>query len=151
MNLRHDRLKRLIATIFETAGCHEHEAERVGHYLVEANLVGHDSHGVIRVPPYVTWLLDGKIFANKHAEVVFENDVLAVVDGQFGFGQVLGEEAMALGIKKASKQGVAVIALRNSGHLGRIGDWAILAARAHKGSPHFVNHKRGGGLAAALG
>jgi uncharacterized oxidoreductase len=151
MNLRHDRLKRLIITVFETAGCHEHEAERVGHYLVEANLVGHDSHGVIRVPPYVSWLLDGKIFANRHAQVVFENDVLAIVDGQFGFGQVIGEEAMNLGIAKADKQGVAVVALRNSGHLGRIGDWALMAANAGKVSVHFVNTSGGGILAAPFG
>jgi len=151
MNLRHDRLKKLIATIFATAGCCEPEAERIGHYLVEANLAGHDSHGVIRVPPYVTWLLDGQVFSNKHAAVVFENDVLAIVDGQFGFGQVIGEEAMNLGIAKAARQGVAVIALRNSGHLGRIGDWALMAARAGKVSLHFVNTSGGGILAAPSG
>jgi len=151
MNLRHDRLKKLIATIFATAGCSEPEAERIGHYLVEANLAGHDSHGVIRVPPYVTWLLDGQVFPNKHAAVVFENDVLAIVDGQFGFGQVIGEEAMHLGIAKSAKQGVAVIALRNSGHLGRIGDWALMAARAGKVSLHFVNTSGGGILAAPFG
>src|SRR5947209_7440022 len=151
MNLRHDRLKRLIATIFQSAGCFEQEAERIGHYLVEANLVGHDSHGVIRVPPYVQWLNDGKIFANKHIEVVFENDAVAIVDGQFGFGQVIGEEATKLGIAKAGKHGVAVIALRNSGHLGRIGDWALMAAHANKVSLHFVNTSGGGILAAPFG
>jgi uncharacterized oxidoreductase len=151
MNLRHDRLKKLIATIFATAGCSEPEAERIGHYLVEANLAGHDSHGVIRVPPYVTWLLDGLVFPNKHAVVVFENEVLAIVDGQFGFGQVIGEEAMNLGIAKSARQGVAVIALRNSGHLGRIGDWALMAARAGKVSLHFVNTSGGGILAAPFG
>ena len=151
MNLRQDRLKRLIAMIFATAGSNDHEAERISHYLVEANLVGHDSHGVIRVPPYVTWLLDGKIFANKHAQVVFENDVLAIVDGQFGFGQVIGEEAMNLGIAKVATHGVAVVALRNSGHLGRIGDWALMAARAGRVSLHFVNTSGGGILAAPFG
>jgi len=151
MNLRHDRLKRLIATIFQSAGCFEQEAERIGHYLVEANLVGHDSHGVIRVPPYVQWLNDGKIFANKHIEVVFENDAVAIVDGQFGFGQVIGEEAMKLGIAKAGKHGIAAIALRNSGHLGRIGDWALMAAHANKVSLHFVNTSGGGILAAPFG
>jgi uncharacterized oxidoreductase len=144
-------LKRLVATIFQSAGCREQEAERIAHYLVEANLVGHDSHGVIRVPPYVEWLTSGKVFANKHIEIAFENDVMAVVDGQFGFGQVVGEEAMRLGITKANRQGVAVIALRNSGHLGRIGDWAILAASANKVSLHFVNTSGGGILAAPYG
>ena len=84
-------------------------------------------------------------------KIVFENDVMAVVDGQFGFGQVMGEEATKLGIEKAGRQGVAVVALRNSGHLGRIGDWAELAAGAGKVSLHFVNTNGGGILAAPFG
>jgi uncharacterized oxidoreductase len=139
MNVAHDRLKRLVTRVFAAAGCREAEAERVGHYLVEANLVGHDSHGVIRVPYYVRWLGEGKVRANQELKVVFENDVLVIADGQRGFGQVMGEGAMRLGVARASRQGVAVVALRNSGHLGRIGDWAEAAARAGKVSLHFVN------------
>src|SRR6266446_6965568 len=92
MRIAPDRLEKLVATVFQAAGCHAPEAERIGHHLVEANLAGHDSHGVIRVPPYVDWLTSGKVNANKHIEIVFENDVLAILDGQFGFGQVIGEE-----------------------------------------------------------
>ena len=92
MNIAPDRLKRLITRVFAAAGCRGHEAERIGHYLVESNLVGHDSHGVIRVPFYVRWLKEGKVLANQSLQVVFENDVLAVTDGRQGFGQVMGEE-----------------------------------------------------------
>ena len=67
---------------------------------------------------------------------------MAVVDGQFGFGQVMGEEAMKLGIDKAGRQGVAVVALRNSGHLGRIGDWAEMAAAAGNGLAPLRQHER---------
>jgi len=74
-----------------------------------------------------------------------------VLDGQFGFGQVMGEEAMKLGIAKAAGQGVAVVALRKSGHLGRIGDWALMAADAGKVSLHFVNTSGGGILVAPFG
>ena len=89
--------------------------------------------------------------ANQTLKIVFENDAIAVVDGQFGFGQVMGEEAMKLGIDKAGRQGVAVVALRNSGHLGRIGDWAEMAASAGKVSLHFVNTSGGGILVAPFG
>ncbi len=140
-----------LATIFAAAGCGPAEHERIAHYLVQANLVGHDSHGVIRAPTYIEWLRAGKVLANQAMKIVFENDAMAVVDGQFGFGQVMGEEAMKLGIEKAGRQGVAVVALRNSGHLGRIGDWAELAARAGKVSLHFVNTNGGGILAAPFG
>jgi uncharacterized oxidoreductase len=139
MKIQHDRLRKLSTAIFTAAGCSEGEAERISHYLVEANLAGHDSHGVLRIPSYVDWLRTGKVQANKVLKVVFENDVIAVVDGEFGFGQTLGEQAMKLGIAKSERHGVAVVALRNSGHLGQIGAWALMAARAKRISIHFVN------------
>lgn len=151
MKIPHEQLKRLVTSIFHAAGCEEREAERVAHYLVQANLMGHDSHGVIRVPSYVSWLKDGKVKANQHVRVVFENEVIAVVDGQAGFGQVIGEESMRLGIDKAKTLGVAVIALRNSGHLGQIGAWAMMAAQAGLVSLHFVNTTGAGILVAPFG
>lgn len=151
MNIQHDRLRNLIAAIFHAAGCKQDEAERVAFHLVEANLVGHDSHGVIRVAPYVQWLRAGKVLAGRTMQVVFENDAIAVVDGQFGFGQTIGPQAMRLGIEKSGRHGIAVIALRNTGHLGRIGDWPLMAAKAGKVSLHFVNTSGAGILVAPFG
>src|SRR5688572_19321209 len=94
MRLHHDRLRALTATIFEGAGCSPAEAGRVADHLVEANLVGHDSHGVIRVPTYVRWLKEGKILAGQEIEVVFENEAIVVADGRFGLGQTIGEQAV---------------------------------------------------------
>jgi hydroxycarboxylate dehydrogenase B len=83
--------------------------------------------------------------------VVFENEAIAVVDGQLGFGQTIGEQAVQLGIEKCARHGVSVIALRNSGHLGRIGDWPLMAAQAGKLSLHFVNTSGAGILVAPFG
>jgi len=151
MNLSADRLRNLTTAVFQGAGCDAAEAARIAEHLVEANLVGHDSHGVIRVPSYVQWLRSGKVLANQKIDVTFENDVIAVVDGRFGFGQTIGEQAMQLGIDKCRKHGLAVVALRNSGHLGRIGDWPLLAARAGLLSLHFVNTSGAGILVAPFG
>lgn len=151
MKLSHDRLHTLIHAIFQAAGCPATEAECIAAHLVEANLVGHDSHGVIRVRSYVQWLREGKVLPGRTLQVIFENEAIAVVDGQFGFGQTIGEQAMQLGIEKAKRHGVAVIALRNSGHLGRIGDWPLLAARAGMLSLHFVNTTGAGILVAPHG
>jgi uncharacterized oxidoreductase len=151
MNISHDRLRPFIAAIFAKAGCQAAEAERIAVHLVEANLVGHDSHGVIRAPIYVQWLKAGKVLAGKSIQVAFENDVIAVVDGQLGFGQTIGEQAVQLGIDKCKKHGVAVVALRNSGHLGRIGDWPLQAAHAGVLSLHFVNTTGAGILVAPFG
>ena len=151
MRFRPDRLRELTARIFQSAGCEPPEAERIAAHLVEANLVGHDSHGVIRVASYVQWLRAGKVLAGRTLQVVFENEALAVVDGQFGFGQTIGEQAVQLGIEKSAKHGVAVIALRNTGHLGRIGDWPLMAAQAGRLSLHFVNTSGAGILVAPFG
>src|SRR5262245_36241438 len=151
MKLHHDRLRELTAAIFQAAGCQTDESERIARHLVEANLVGHDSHGVIRVSPYIKWLQTGKILACRKIQVAFENEAISVVDGQFGFGQTIGEQAVQLGIDKCGRHGVAVIALRNSGHLGRIGDWPLMAANAGKLSLHFVNTTGAGILVAPFG
>jgi uncharacterized oxidoreductase len=141
----------LVANIFAAAGSHPSEADTIAARLVDSNLTGHDSHGVIRVPYYIQWVREGKVIPNRRAEVVLENDTLAVLEGGAGFGQTLGEQAMELGIRKATANGVAVVGLRNSGHLGRIGDWAEMAAHAGLISLHFVNTTGGGILVAPHG
>ena len=151
MILSPDQLSSLTSRIFSAAGCQSAEAERVTRHLVEANLVGHDSHGAIRIPSYVKWLRDEKVFANRSIDVALDNGAIVVVDGQFGLGQSIGEQAMRLGIDRASQHGVAVVALRNSGHLGRIGDWAEMAATEGKLSLHFVNTSGAGCLVAPFG
>ncbi len=132
-------LKRLIAEIFSGFGCSTSEAFKIALRLSGANLRGHDSHGVIRVPRYANWLLDGTQIADAIVDVKLENDVIAVIDGKFGFGQTVGEQAVDIGIKKASKHGISITALQNSGHLGRIGDWAERAAAKGLISIHMVN------------
>lgn len=151
MKIDSQKLKQVTSSLFAAAGCDRAEADRIAHYLTEANLVGHDSHGVIRVAYYIDWLRAGKVLANQQLQVVVENDVIAVVDGQYGFGQTIGEQATRLGIEKSAKHGVAVIALRNAGHLGRIGDWPLMAAKAGKASLHFVNTSGAGILVAPFG
>ena len=134
-----DTLRGFIARIFVAAGCDAEEAGRIGHHLVSANLAGHDSHGVIRVPRYVQWLQEGKVRAGQAPTVVAESANHAMLDGNLGFGQTVGPAAVDLGIAKARAAGLAVVTLRNSGHIGRIGDWAERAAEAGLVSIHFVN------------
>jgi uncharacterized oxidoreductase len=76
---------------------------------------------------------------NTPPQVAFESDTIAIVDGQRGFGQVTGETATRMGIAKAKAKGIAMIGLRNCGHLGRLGDWAEMAAEAGQVSLHFLN------------
>ena len=144
-------LEELVTAIFSAAGCNSAEAACISDHLVQANLVGHDSHGVIRTPIYVQWLKEGKVRANQQIKRVFENDVIAVIDGGLGFGQPIARQAMELGISKAKKSGVAVIALRNTGHVGRVGHWAEMIVSAGLISLHFVNTSGLGMLVAPVG
>jgi uncharacterized oxidoreductase len=129
----------LVRDIFSKAGCSLAEAERIGKYLVAANLTGHDSHGVVRVPRYVQGKKTGQVVADRQVEIVTETPVLAVVDGLNGFGQTVAPQAVAIGIEKCRKNGLAMVALRNAGHFGRVGDWAEMAAEAGFVSVHFAN------------
>ena len=132
-------LETYITQIFAAAGCDGGEAGRIAQWLIGANLTGHDSHGVIRVPRYVQWLGEGKVNAGQHASIVMESATHAVVDGNRGFGQTVAPEAVDLGIAKAKAAGLSVIALRNAGHIGRIGAWAERAAEQGLVSIHMVN------------
>jgi len=132
-------LTELVRDIFAKAGCSARESERIGKYLVSANLTGHDSHGVARVPRYLQWKCDGVVHADRKARIVTETPVLAVVDGLNGFGQTVAPQAVEIGIEKCKAMGLAMVALRNAGHIGRVGDWAEMAAEAGLVSVHFVN------------
>jgi uncharacterized oxidoreductase len=144
------QLEKLVTNIFSSAGCSEAEADRIAGHLVASDLAGHPSHGVVRVRNYVGWLAAGAVVADQTSVVVTENDTLVVLDGGYGFGQTLGEEAVRVGLAKAEATGVSVVALRNSGHLGRIADWAAAAAEEGYISIHFVN-VAGKGLVAPFG
>jgi hydroxycarboxylate dehydrogenase B len=125
--------------IFAAAGCIEAEANRVAGDLVAANLTGHDSHGVTRVPLYVSLLREGLVHAGRDAEVVTDGGAFLVVDGHFGLGQTVATQAVRMGIARAKEQGSCIVALRDAGHIGRVGRYAELANRAGLISVHFVN------------
>jgi LDH2 family malate/lactate/ureidoglycolate dehydrogenase len=128
-----------VAQVFSHSNSSPEEARRIATYLTTANLTGHDSHGVIRVPVYIRWKKMGSVVPDQTAELVVDTPSLAVIDGKFGYGQTVGPQAVRIGIEKCKKVGLAAIALRNAGHIGRIGDWAEMAAAEGLVSIHFVN------------
>ena len=134
-----DPLTGFCAEIFARVGCEPDEAERVSASLVDSNLTGHDSHGVIRVPRYVDWVHSGDLVPNQSIERVVDTPVIGVLDGRFGFGQTMAPLAVDIGVEKAKAAGLSAISLRNSGHVGRVGEWAERAAAAGLISIHFVN------------
>jgi hydroxycarboxylate dehydrogenase B len=132
-------LESFVRDIFLAAGCDAAEAGRIATHLVDANLAGHDSHGVARVPRYVDALEAGHVVKGQTAEVVTDGGSFVVLDGKFGFGQTVAPQAVALGIERARANGLCVTALRNAGHIGRVGAYTEQAIAAGLISIHFVN------------
>ncbi len=132
-------LRRAIEAIVAAGGSEPREAELVAENLVTANLTGHDSHGIGMIPRYVESLKEGGLQPNRHPVVKFDGGALVALDGQAGYGQVIGLEATDIAIERAKQHGVCVMALANSHHLCRIGQWAEQAVAQGLVSLSFVN------------
>src|SRR5258705_29046 len=135
----HTALLGIAERIFSAAGSEPDEAHTIADYLVEANLRGHDSHGVGLIPNYLQHLAGGTVVANRKGRVVSEDGSLIVYDGERAWGQIAAREATTIAIAKARETGVAVVALRNPHHIGRVGKYGEMCADAGLVSFHFVN------------
>lgn len=122
-------LQQFSKTLLEKAGVPGDHAEIVARHLVDANLAGHDSHGVMRVPQYIQFLREGKYQANAEFEVLNETPAVLVADAHWGLGQVQAHRLLERLIPKAQALGIASGTLRNCGHSGRLGEYAETAAR----------------------
>ena len=133
------RLRGAIRLVMQGFGSADAEVEAVAANLIDANLTGHDSHGIGMLPRYADAFLEGSLQPNARVSTVLDGGALLRLDGNAGFGQVIGAQAMALGIERAQASGSCIVALGNSHHLGRIGAWAEQVAAAGLVSMHFVN------------
>jgi len=133
------RLHEAMCLVVRGFGSHEDEVQAVAGNLIDANLTGHDSHGIGMLPRYADAFLEGGLKPNTHVRTLADAGAMLRLDGQAGFGQVIGREATALGIERAREHGSCIVALGNAHHLGRIGAWAEQAAAAGLVSMHFVN------------
>lgn len=133
------RLREAMHALVRGFGSSAREVDLVVDNLIDANLAGHDSHGIGMLPRYANAFLEGGLKPNASVEVKLDSGTLLALDGHAGFGQVVGREAMTLGIERARAHGSCVMALANAHHLGRIGAWAEMAVDAGLVSMHFVN------------
>src|ERR1700739_3874207 len=137
--INHRALHDIATRVFSAAGSEPEETRVIADHLIEANLRGHDSHGVGLIPGYLQHLAGGTGFANRKGRFVSENGSLIVYDGERAWGQIAAREATMVGIAKARDTGVAVVALRNPHHIGRVGTYGEMCAEAGLVSFHLVN------------
>ncbi len=133
------KLTEAIEAIVAKGGSNAREARMVAENLVEANLKGHDSHGVGMIPRYIDSLKEGGLVANQAPKVVLDTGSLVRMDGQRGYGQVIGHDATVIAIEHAKKHGLVAAGLYNAHHIGRIGAWAEQCVAEGLVSMHFVN------------
>ncbi len=139
MNIDHAKLLKLANRIVTMGGSSPAEAGIVAEHLVEANLRGHDSHGVGMLVAYVRDLDNGTLRVNQSPEIVSNTGAISVWDAHGGYGQVVARQAVEWAIETAREHGVAVNGLRNAHHIGRVGTYGEIAARAGMVALHFVN------------
>ena len=139
MLIHAEPLQNFVCDIVLAGGSAATEAHEVARHLVEANLKGHDSHGVGVVPGYVRDLKDGLLVPNAKLKTLRELGAIGVFDAGAGYGQTMARTATAWAMAKATELGLAAFALRNSHHVGRVGTYGEQALEAGLVSILFVN------------
>jgi hydroxycarboxylate dehydrogenase B len=138
-------------TLFVAAGVSETTATELMNSLVLSNLMGVDSHGVVRIGQYIQALRTGAIVPDAQPKIIRENGVIAILDGCKGFGQIVARHAMQLTIDKAHLGGIGVACFTNIYHVGRLGEFVAMASDQGMIGIMFVNGSRPGGLVAPFG
>ncbi|MGH7267528.1 MAG: Ldh family oxidoreductase [Candidatus Rokuibacteriota bacterium] len=123
-----DRLEALATRIFAAVGAPDADARWIARLLVRSNLRGHDSHGVIRIPQYVGSVRKGETNPRPAMKLIVETPTTAVLDGDLAFGQVAARRGTEIGLEKVARHGVAAVGVQRANHIGRLADYAEMAA-----------------------
>lgn len=132
-------LEKLNRDIFRAIGVPEDGAAWMGSLLVGANLRGHDSHGMIRVPQYVASWKKGEADPKAVPAIVQEGPATAILDGKKGFGQIVARRGMEVAMEKAAAVGIAGVGVHNCNHIGRLADYTEMALEREMLALMFVN------------
>lgn len=150
-NFSAKQLTQLCRNVFKKWDVPDAEAAIVTKSMVDANRVGHDSHGVIHLPKYVRELETCLIQPGAPIETVHESASIAVLDGNWGFGPVIATRAMEIAIQKARQTDVSTVAVSRCNEAGRLGGYACLAADAEMLCLLMANDHGGGTCVAPHG
>lgn len=134
-----DALMSFATELLSAGGLGPEEAAVVGRSLVDANLRGHDSHGVMRIPYYLDATAKREVIPGADFTVIRETDSLLSADGHWGFGQTQMQRLTQRLVDKVKRSGVAVGTLIHSSHIGRLGEYCEIAAESHLVSMLMVN------------
>jgi uncharacterized oxidoreductase len=137
-------LQTLGTKVFTACGAAHDHAAIVAEHLVASNLMGVDSHGVVRIPLYVGRIRAGEIDLGGAVSVVSEQGATAVVDCGFNFGQLGGLRALEVAVAKAREHKVACVVTKRCRHIGRLGHYTHMAAEEGMFAQVFVTGAKSG-------
>ena len=139
MKFTADSLKKLSLSLLKGFGCNDNEAEIVADHLVKANLSGHDSHGIGMLPMYGKQVASGGLFPNQTPELNDPVGAITTVDARRGFGHHMALLSLDHAMKTIPEHKVAILGMRNSGHVSRVGTYSEYCASKGYASIHMVN------------
>jgi len=134
-----DKLKEIGIEIFTRQGTNRERAAFIVETLVEANLTGHDSHGVYYYNRYSERIKKGYIKVDAEPEIVKETPGTAYIDGKWTFGQITAKKVVETAVEKAKKNMVSAVGAFHCNHIGRIGYYTSWAAKQGIISTLYVN------------
>jgi uncharacterized oxidoreductase len=151
------RLESRATRIFAAMGAPADDAAWIAALLVRANLRGHDSHGVIRIPQYWESVKRKEVDPTSPVTVTLDTPTVVRLDGGRGFGQVVARRGMEMAIARARAGGLSAVSMSHTSHVGRLSDYAEMAAAANlvglvwANCVHGLNVAPWGGAARRLG
>ena len=148
--IKDSALCRFASELFQASGVSQADSDLVATSLVGANLRGHDSHGVMRIPFYIGKVQDGTLDSKARLKVEKESASSLVCDGGWGFGQVVSQDLVRRLIDKCSTSAIACGTLRRACHIGRLGEYAEMAAEKGFVAIVIANNKAEGSAPLSL-
>ena len=116
--------------LLKSAGASNEEARVVSKHCIDANLAGHDSHGIIQIPTYLERIKMGHIVPGAPFEIIKSSETTTVIDGNWGFGYLVSKRAMEITIEKAKTHNVAATTVFRQSHVGRVASYPTMASSA---------------------
>ena len=126
--MQSEELIRLSRDIFIAVSTPDDIATTVAESLVYTNLLGHDSHGVIRVKQYADMIREGRIKASARPQITKQFGAVATISGGYGFGQIGARFGAELAGKLGTEHGIGAVSVAEVTHIGRLGEYTQLIA-----------------------
>jgi LDH2 family malate/lactate/ureidoglycolate dehydrogenase len=145
------QLRQQVYETFRTAQAPEAVAWRIADSLVESNLVGHDSHGVLRVPEYMKRIQAGTLKLDGQIQVIHETASTAAIDCGWNLGQVALPQGVEIAVAKARTTGIGMVVLGHCDHTGRVGEYVVQIAQQGMIGQLLCNGSLPGGIVAPFG